>query len=180
MREKSFIEVLEDKMRNQLRDQIRREIENEFATAHRTASEIDLQAARAGRFETWLATNVETTVFANKFSAKRAYGSAPQKSAPKFTKQTRQTRQTSSARKLTLEQSVSLELLRRHAGVEIREDFSELELKGAWRKAALKSHPDRVATSDIIAQTKAAALFTELTTAYEMLQTALEITPLAA
>ena len=173
MREKSFIEVLEDQVRKQLRDQIRREIELEFAQANRTASEIDLQAARAGRFETWLASNVETTVFANKFSAKRAYGSAPKKTA-------QQTRPTAYARTLTLEQSVSLELLRRHAGVEIGDNFSELELKGAWRKAALKSHPDRVATSDIITQTKAAALFTELTTAYEMLQAALEITPLAA
>ena len=177
MREKSFIEVLEDQMRNQMRNQIRREIENEFAAAKSAASEIDLQAARAGRFESWLASNVETTVFASRFSAKRAYGSAPKKSAPKSTNQTRQT---SSARKLTLEQSVSLELLRRHAGVEIGENFSELELKGAWRKAALKSHPDRVATGDIIEQTKAAALFTELTTAYEMLQAALEITHLAA
>ncbi len=166
MREKSFLEVLEDQMREQIRSELMKELEEKFRMTRPTP--IDTEAAKAGRFETWLASHVGKTVFSTEASAKRAYASQPrakmkQEPAPTLGEEPR-------ARALTMEELIALELLRRHSGVTIPEPFTELQLKGAWRKAALKTHPDRLADADAITQAKAAALFRELAAAYDLLQ----------
>ena len=164
MTEKSFFEVLEEQMRNE----IRAELEREFTAKQKASKPVDLAEAKAGQFQTWIASHVEKTYFTP--SAKKAYGSTARKGqeAPRASAAPRS--QTRPSRELTLEQILSLELVRRHSGVFLEENFNESELKSAWRRAALKSHPDRFEGADQITQARATALFRELSKAYECLQ----------
>jgi hypothetical protein len=169
MTEKSFFEVLEEQMRTEIRAELEREFAAKQMSTKPVNGEIFRADAKAGQFQTWVAAHIEKTYFTP--STKKAYGSPTPKTARSQTRaEQKTTASPRPARELTLEQLVSLELVRRHSGVFIEENFTESELKGAWRKAALKTHPDRFENADQITQARAAALFRELTGAYECLQ----------
>jgi DnaJ domain len=190
---KSFIEVLEAEIRADLRKEIEAEVLARFGQASQPThqgsktSPAGSQAVHAaGRLETWLATNMGRTTFARP-QAFRSYGSAPkaasgstahatskaqaqtaehagfaQKASPASADVTRRTA-------ATPEELCALELFNRISGSKLGTSFTEDEIKTAWRKAALKTHPDRFASEDQITQARMSAIFRELCEAYELL-----------
>ena len=177
MAAKSFIDILQDQMRADLRkeveEEVRRELGREGLRHDEGAASRHQAAAKAGRIETWLTTHLEAAVFQRQSQGRAAYHKAgPAKSNSekpnlKVEKSPEATEIRLHAR--TLEQLTALELLRRHSGARIPDSFTEQELKGAWRRAALKSHPDRFAQADATTQALASALFRELAEAYDLL-----------
>jgi hypothetical protein len=195
MAAKSFIEILEQEIRKDLREEIETQVRKEMQAekrqaphAYSYASEQDSghtpESKVAEGLETWLAANVEKIFFPRAQAARHSYkSSAPKSSASKSSaaKPSQPTSSTSMTPDLgtssvqrrsakTFEAACAFELLKRHSGVGMPEAFSMMELKGAWRKAALKSHPDRFAQSDQVTQARAAALFRELASAFEILE----------
>lgn len=69
----------------------------------------------------------------------------------------------------TTEETIAVELLSRHAGRTLNTRYTADDLKSIWRKAALKTHPDRFAGADTATVMRATALFRELAAAYELL-----------
>lgn len=68
-----------------------------------------------------------------------------------------------------VENLIAAELIRRHSGCQFGETLSRSELKSAWRKAALKTHPDRFCQADPTTQARMNLVFSELTKAYDQL-----------
>lgn len=155
----SFFEVLEKQIRTELREELARE-----ATALRT--EFDPNSARAGAFESWMASHTERIVFKSQ-TARSVYGS-PRPRARSSRKAQRHVQ-----RDLTLEEVVALETLNRYSGKLLNETFDEARLKTAWRKAAFNTHPDRASMDNEDAQANAAHVFQEVTLAYQILEAAL-------
>lgn len=188
---KSFIEVLED----EIRADIRREVESELATRFATAAPAGAAAPSAalhaaGRLETWLASHIGPITFksprsaygatASRSSAARApHAPAPHAPAPRGPGAARAVPAAEAPRftALTSADAIAYELLNRAAALPT--SFTADELKSAWRKAALKTHPDRFVGQDLITITRMTAAFRELAQAYEQLH-ALTEAPLSA
>lgn len=146
------------------------------------------------RLETWLASHVQRPAFASNARASQTYHAGyagskanrprteAQNEAAAHTDHKNPTVKESRTEPVyevkTVEELCALELLRRH-GAQVDNRFTASELKTAWRKAALKTHPDRFMTSDAATQAKMAATFREISEAYDRLQSAFD-TPLAA
>ncbi|MES2854376.1 MAG: J domain-containing protein [Bdellovibrionota bacterium] len=189
MQAKSFIEVLEEQIRNDLRKDIRSEVEAEVRAEFgrkenpaRATGPVDM----AGRLESLLATRVGKSIFSKAGLGKQAYASkmktkpstqepvqktttaAPLSKEPRFTAK-------------TVEQLCAIEMIKRHSVLSLGSTFTVKELKSAWRKAAMATHPDRFASSDEITKMRATVAFRELAEAYELLIVELAIeTPQAA
>lgn len=182
---KSFIEVLEAEIRNDLRQEIEAEVLNRYGlagTAKGPAAEQVGSAAvhAAGRLETWLASNIGRTTFNRNQAAARSYNVKPAARPATFSSTPSAKSETASKAKTaspmftaeTAEQLCAIAILSRESGIELAASFSEDQLKSAWRKAALKTHPDRFASEDQFKQMRMAAIFRELCEAYDLLATA--------
>lgn len=164
---KSFIEVLEDEIRADLR----RELESELAQ-RKTAEHFKASHA-AGQFELWMASHVGPVTF----KTKKTYPAGASKKQPKAaslddeTKAFQKPLSSSEPRfqAQTTAEHIAVELLSRSAGQTLGALFTEAELKSVWRKAAMKTHPDRFSQADLLEQTRATAHFRELASAYEIL-----------
>ncbi len=166
-RTKSFIEVLEAEIRADLRKEMQSEVQ--FRTQASAPSQ-GLHAA--GRLESWLASHVGPITFAKPLAARKMYGSVNVKAAPKATaaaaaSKTRSEKPVFTAS--TVEEMIAVEMLTRYSSITLATSFTEDELKSVWRKAALKTHPDRFAGEDQITQMRMTVLFRELAEAYACL-----------
>ncbi len=175
---KSFIEVLEAEIRADLRKEIEAEVQSRYGVApgSRTSPyEVAPSAAvhAAGRLETWLASHVGPITFAR--SSRTAYGSSAKRSTPApesvLSKPAAQPNASTVVRfsASTAAELFAIEILNRQSPTPLASAFTEDELKAVWRKAALKTHPDRFAGADQITQTRMTVLFRELAEAYETL-----------
>jgi hypothetical protein len=204
---KSFYEVLESQIRAELRAEFEAQYqEQRHSNVRETASTSALEGAQ-GRLETWLVSHVEKTHFSRGEFGRRAYGNnANRRDArnarsvprpmPALTKPSDSKKKTEAAPRppssadhivryeaRTLEELCLVELLRRH-GAEIGDSFTTQELKTAWRKVALKTHPDRFTQADPVTQKLMAEQFRAITEAYGDLAARIELQinkgPLAA
>jgi hypothetical protein len=168
MAAKSFIEILEQEIRKDLREEIENQVRKEMQAGKRQTPHV------SESWETWLVSNVEKAFFSRSQEARRVYSGAtpPPRSAkkPKPKVDDLNLRPDEHRTAVRFEEACAVELLCRHSGITIPEAFTRAELKSAWRKAALKSHPDRFSQADQAAQAHAAALFRELAHAYELLE----------
>ncbi|MES2964019.1 MAG: J domain-containing protein [Bdellovibrionota bacterium] len=164
---KSFIEVLEEQIRTDLRREIEAEVRAEMKKSTNTAQDSSPRIdAMAGSLETWLATHVGRTSFARKATyAKSAARPVAREETPPPVAPAASLR----VRAKTVEEICALELLLRHSGSRLGTEFTETELRSVWRRAALKSHPDRFVGQEALVQLQKAALFRELASAYETL-----------
>ena len=164
-RTKSFIEVLEAEIRADLRKEMQSEVQ--FRTQASAPSQ-GLHAA--GRLESWLASHVGPITFAKPLAARKMYGSVNVKAAPKATAAATKTRSEKPVfTASTVEEMIAVEMLTRYSSITLATSFTEDELKSVWRKAALKTHPDRFAGEDQITQMRMTVLFRELAEAYACL-----------
>jgi hypothetical protein len=167
---KSFIEILEDEIRADLKRELRSEIQAELqaeldghTTRPRARGPQNPHAIHAaGRLETWLASHVGPITFKTN---RKPYGASAGATA-----RTRSAPVIHTAE--TTEETLAIELLSRHAGRRLDTRYTADELKSVWRKAALKTHPDRFAGADHATVLRATALFRELAAAYELLSAA--------
>jgi hypothetical protein len=176
---KTFIDVLEAQIRADLRAEIEAEVraklgyephETQFA---RPSGHVN---SAGDRLATWLATHIEKTTFVPGPRARREYGAQQE---PKKGTSTGAFKPSYSAPKAApaepritvalVEDICRLELLRRH-GAHIGDSFTRAELKSAWRKAALKTHPDRFAQADQKTQIRMAATFREIKAVFTELE----------
>lgn len=175
---KSFIEVLENEIRADLRKEIEAELMLRYAgvagptTNGSTERAPSAAVHAAGRLETWLASHVGPITF----KTGRGYGPSPK---PRSTTASVTAAHTSpSAIKATSSPTFTaktaaelfaLEILNAQSPTALAVTFTETELRAVWRKAALKTHPDRFASADEITQLRMTVLFRELADAYEAL-----------
>ena len=183
MAAKSFIEILEER--------IRKEIELEYEGELKSASKSDLTnhsgratgadfkelrgpakiAARADRLEVWLATNLEKSEFKNPGKGHKSYASSAQRRNSSVSPHARaQQAQRVPPRSFTADEICALELLQIECNIHFSNDFSQSDLKAAWRKAALLTHPDRYAQANTTIQAAMAQKFTALATAFQVLE----------
>ncbi len=179
---KSFIEVLENEIRADLRKEIEAAVAARYGSTPLATQGSTIERApsaaihAAGRLETWLASHVGPITFkSNKTYAKNAArpatdtaaktdaASAPA-SVSVLTKLADRTFTATTAKEL-----VAIEALNRQSPSPLSPTFTEDELKAVWRKAALKTHPDRFASADQITQIRMTVHFRELVAAYEVL-----------
>lgn len=177
MPSKSFIEVLEEQIRTDLRREVEAEVraEMEAKAKSSTGPGSRRSAFKAESLETWLATHVSRSSFAKRAAyakpspAETTKASAPVENArPDSTEDV--TTRVQTARATSAEELCALELLVRNSGAKLRPEFTEAELKSVWRRAALKTHPDRFCGEERIIQVQKAALFRELASAYDTLR----------
>lgn len=173
MAAKSFMEILEEQIRADLRSEIEAEVRASLAKS--TEPELARPARAFGATETWLAANVAKSFFAQRGVGRKAYPPPP----PRVREQTQERARTERNRKSSagprrsaksVEELCALELLNRHSGLSLPLEFDSSQLKGAWRKAALKTHPDRFAETDAVTTAQMNVLFTEITRAFELLE----------
>ncbi|RYZ72472.1 MAG: hypothetical protein EOP05_10965, partial [Proteobacteria bacterium] len=185
---KSFIEVLEAEIRNDLRQEIEAEvlsrygIKAEGSALGPVADQVGSAAIHAaGRLETWLASNMGRTTFNRNQAAARSYNVKPAAASKATTTatSTKESAPKTAAPKAsplfnaeTAEQLCAIAILSRESGFTLESSFTEDQLKSAWRKAAMKTHPDRFAAEDQFKQMRMAAIFRELCEAYDLLSTA--------
>lgn len=165
-----------------MRTDLRREIEAEVRAEMEAKANPSVKTettrieAMAGSLEAWLAAHVGRTSFGLKATyAKSAARPAP--STPPIEKKAAATR---TARATTVEQLCAVELLSRHSTLRLENEFTDAQLKQVWRRAALKSHPDRFTSEESLVQLQKAALFRELASAYETLEHLFEKQDVAA
>ncbi len=155
-------------MRTDLRREIEAEVRAELKAEATPARPEAIRNERlADRLETWLAANVGRVSFARR-PAYDAPKSKPASPPPPKVETPRAAEPT--VRATTVEDMCALELLLRVSGSKLQSEFTASQLKGVWRRAALKTHPDRFANEDRLVQMQKAALFRELASAYEHLQ----------
>jgi hypothetical protein len=178
MPSKSFIEILEDQIRQDLRSEIRREIEQEMKNANKphdeSVSDSRTAASMSGRVESWLAANIGKTVFGRPQQARQAYrtGAPRKETRPTEPPPPQEPPKEPTFTPRCVEELMAVEIIRRQSGVKLASSFTENELKSAWRRAALKTHPDLCSQADALTQAKAHAHFQELVAAYDRLQAA--------
>ena len=167
---KSFIEVLEEQIRQDLRAEVEAEVRAEFTKSQGPAAKTSPTASSdlVGRFESILASRVGQTVFSKVGLGKQAYGTKPAP-APKAQPQPAAPTTEPSFTAKTVEQLCAIEMIKRHSDARLGTTFTFRELKSAWRKAALGTHPDRFAGADEITRMRATVTFRELVEAYELL-----------
>ena len=179
---KSFFEVLEEQIRNELREEIRKELASEqHGGPRRPSPETAVASGAMGRLETWLSTRLAPQRFARQGDARRAYGTPAGRKPVSETRHSTPIALTGERRfhASSSEEHLALELLRKYGEPRLTNEFTLTEIKSAWRRAALKTHPDRFSQADVITQARQGALFRELCDAYEILTAACE-TPQAA
>ncbi len=167
---KSFIEVLEAEIRADLRQEIEAEVQARYGLASAPAGEHAPSAAvhAAGRLETWLASHVGPITFSRTAGAQKVYGSPKKRApAPPIVLKIEASAPTFTA--TTSAEFFAIEILNQQSASKLAVSFTEDGLKAVWRKAALKTHPDRFAGADEITQTRMTVLFRELAEAYETL-----------
>lgn len=172
MKAKSFIEILEDQIRSDLRKEIEAEVRAELAKEKDKDPINETAPDPTENLAARLSTQMKRFTF--KVRNAGAYPRSRQKQAARTTPPAQkislnQPRPEKRVRAQTLEALCAFELLRRHSGGSLPENFTEAELKSAWRHAALKTHPDRHLGADASAQAETAALFRELQSAYSIL-----------
>lgn len=175
---KLFYEILEEQLRSELRKELEAEIRAELEARPRTSptadqSELLKHEGARGRIETWLATNVKQTTFAARRPGFQGYRIETARPKAQYVAQPKAEKEPELKiepryQATSIEDLCRLELLRRN-GARIADAFTEHELKTAWRKAALKTHPDRFAQADHATQLRMSALFRELAEAYDVL-----------
>lgn len=195
---KSFIEILEDEIRQDLRSEIEAEVEARYgvnstggagsAQKGNGAEQAPSAAVHAaGRLETWLASHVGPVTFGRPAkAAQKAYGTprksnskasatpSPESVPPSNIASINEAKPVASKilfNAETTEELVALEILNRHASMHVASSFTADELKSLWRKSALKSHPDRFADADEVTKLRMSAVFRELAEAYATLHT---------
>ena len=177
---KSFVEILGEAIEKDLRAELRRELEAELksSSGETKASQASSQtnAHTHAYFETWLAANATQSTFNSAPKAKSAYGTSKRPESPKQKTETAsqtatQEKQEPAEAVITLslmEDVCAAELLARHSGIDLSK-LTESKLKNAWRKAALKTHPDRYSQADQVTQARMSTQFRSLSEAYERL-----------
>ena len=168
---KSFIEVLEAEIRADLRKEIEAEVQARYGRTPGVICEQAPSAAvhAAGRLETWLASHVGPITFARTAGARKVYG-APAKCAAAILPMSPKIEVDSCFFTVTTAtEFFAVEILNRQSPLKLTPTFTEENLKSVWRKAALKTHPDRFTGADEITQTRMTVLFRELVEAYETL-----------
>jgi hypothetical protein len=73
------------------------------------------------------------------------------------------------ARRLTVAQQRALDALRAAGAIELTADFSEAELKSAYRTLARRFHPDRHPSADAVERARLAQIFGRVSEAYREL-----------
>lgn len=169
MKARPFYEVLEEQIRADLRKEIEAEVRARLNEELPKDPQSSAKTSAFERLETWLASHLTRPTFSHQTTrAYRTYASrSHQQTPPKSEPSSQQHETVYEAR--SVEEICAIELLRRH-GARLENRFTATELKTAWRRAALKTHPDRFTTSDAVTQTRMAAIFRELCAAYELLQ----------
>lgn len=182
MASKSFLEILADELRQEVRQELRDEVRQQLEEEARAKSQRDSQAGArrndsakverglSDQMDIWLRTHFDSVNVSKAGLGRKAYA-RPQTARP------REESSRNAEARVRIDSAdalFALELLRRHGGVDLGHELTLTELKAAWRRAALKTHPDRFAQDDVIAQARAAARFAELSEAYEMLQALFE------
>lgn len=186
MAEKSFIEILEREIRDRLRAELRSELRAELAAELGGGLRAEQQAAEgflhnavfpapSEILDAWLTGRVDKTTFANRkaYSAYRprvaahAGDGASQKPPPPPS--SRSSADAIAVSPTTPQHIDARDLISRHSGSALGARFTRSQLKKAWRKAALRSHPDRYAQADSKTQARMRALFVSLSAAYETL-----------
>lgn len=204
---KSFIEVLQDQIREDLRLEIREEMAAELAAEIRAQESKFSNSPNSKGKEftstselsaTWLAANVEKSFFRPLKLANQAYRQTSNKKTRQTSniphdvkplpkpfqnrsdnvieflqinlKENQQEGHKESLRKAVKPEEVcALELIARHSGFNFDTLFSKVDLKKAWRIAALKTHPDRHAELNPSRKANQGVVFGELAQAYETL-----------
>lgn len=167
---KSFIEILADELRKEIRNELAAELANEIANERVQNSRVVGEHS-----ETWLAAHVEKSVFVSGEFGVRAYqknklSKKQPSSTPPAQNQRSSDRPIPDARSVsTPEQLLAAALLERHSGCLLHTSFTIYELKSVWKKAALKTHPDRFNHLDHQSQARMGQLFSELAIAYRCL-----------
>jgi hypothetical protein len=190
---KSFIAILEEQIRDQLRAEIRSEIRSEIraeieaetrkksdhlATTGPAAT--SAAASAADRLATWLTANIDQVHFSSRKQARTGYASHQPHHSEKTQAAPRPAESAKSAKSISdpmakvtsVEDLVRVELLRRN-GAKLGDSFTRSELKAAWRKVALKTHPDRFTGADHATQLRTAAIFREVASAVADLEESL-------
>jgi hypothetical protein len=170
---KSFIEILEGQIREDLREEIRAELEAEMRIGKPSGTPERAKASTPGEIsETWLAANVSKSFFQRTKTATNFYRQAAEPT-PRIEKPAAAApepkRQGPTQRAVTTEEIVAVELIERASNAKLGHVFSEVMLKSAWRKAALRTHPDRHTTSDRETQKRMSDTFAQLAVAYDTL-----------
>jgi hypothetical protein len=191
---KSFIEVLENEIRADLRKEIEAELAARYGSAPfttpLTAQESVERAPSAavhaaGRLETWLASHVGPITFKTgrsyaptsaKSRPSPAASATPSKNASQNSVSTIVSTSAPVFTATTSAQLFAIEILNSQSPLALAVTFTEDQLRIVWRKAALKTHPDRFASADEITQLRMTVIFRELADAYETLQTLIEST----
>lgn len=188
---KLFYEILEEQLRAEIRKELEAEIRAGLESGSQAGPTVDPTEAlkregAAGRIETWLATHVKQSTFAASRPGFRSYRIKTARPQPKAEPavEPRAALQAASRAEArfqatSVEDLCRLELLRRN-GARIEDAFTVQDLKTAWRKAALKTHPDRFAQADHGTQLRMSALFRELAEAYDQLSARFDSDPQAA
>lgn len=174
---RNFMEILEAELRKEIREEIRQEVLRELGlgseedvrtqtTPHPTTEPSPSAAVSAReRLELWL-----STTFAAPKSAppRRPYRMRPNTSSTQPSESPQQTETEATIRlrrhhDLDAQDIAALEFFRRHGSV-LTHDFSEDELKSAFRRLALKFHPDRHASASDAERKEFGALFQDTLT----------------
>ena len=175
---KSFIEVLEEQIREDLRDELRAELREELRAElldHRSPGPKTKDHPAPGELsETWLAANVSKSFFRRAKIATSSYrkaATAAPKAEPHAKQESPERRPTEPVRMraITSEELFALELLERTCGGKLPSCFSEAQLKTAWRRAALNTHPDRHTAADRETQKQMGETFAQIALAYDTL-----------
>lgn len=172
MKAKSFIEILEEQLRSELRKEIEAEVRAELAREKDKDGSYETAPDPTENLAARLSTQLKRFTFKVRNTAAYPHSRPKQAARPSQPKQNialNPPRMERRVRPQTLEALCAFELLRRHSGGNLPENFSEAELKAAWRHAALKTHPDRHMGADASVQAQTAALFRELQSAYSIL-----------
>jgi hypothetical protein len=168
---KSFIQVLEEHIRRDLMKELCEEYRSESSTAAATVRKpIDPQ----GRLETWLATNIGKAEFSRARQGQRQYASLTKKPSTHTPVPEAHTTEPRRELPLSFEELCALELLNRASDRILSASFSRAELKASWRRAALRTHPDRFVTTDPATQKKRGEEFASLVEAFELLDSSFD------
>lgn len=176
VKDKSFFEILEARIRAEietdLREEILREIGPDFEPGSRPAPprQKPVAADPTGFFMTELLSRAGRHSFQNPHRARQAYPhrasaspKAEQGPAPQESNEPR--RSAASA-----EESLALSVLSRFSGCSIPEEFTLKDVRTTFRKAALKTHPDRFHRATEVEQKLAHQRFQDLTSAFRLLE----------
>jgi hypothetical protein len=178
MRAASFIEILVDQIRDQVREEVIQELGHAQASGSASGATEAPSAAlhQASQVELWLSLNFQPRV-----SVKRAYGAKTQAARPTLQLASQapapahepEPKTESRGCVTTVEQFLALDFFNRE-GSSLMTSFTESEFKAAFRKLALRLHPDRHMQSSIEEQTSCTERFARLTECADILANTLK------